>query len=522
MAGDNRRMDNQLIELTIEDMSVEGQGIGRTDTGMVLFVEGAVKGDKVRAKIGKAKKNFAFAKATEILEPSPLRNAKFDCAYYEQGCGGCPLGPLEYGAQLEIKEKQVRDRLERIAGVRFTPGDEEDSASDRIDAGYAKFRSIVGMDETENEDQGPWRYRNKAVMKISTGGLMTRKGGVQEPVHEPRIGFNQARTHDVVDCIDCRLQIGTAMAAAEATRRFMAEDNICSYDDRWDKGLMRQMTVKTAFGTGEVMVIYDINGKGIPNAAKLVEYLDDAVYEAGGSLESVVIRNDKKTESIAGKNTITDIVSIGDEDPVELKFEISANSFYQVNHGQMERLYARVRDYVAKVGFSDAEEGRGTDADEVAGRKQRKPVIFDLYCGIGTIGLCVADIASHVHGVEIVKEAVNDANRNAVINGIVNATYTCGKAEELIPQWVEEGREEAGADIAILDPPRAGCRKELLEAVAFAEIPRIIYVSCDPATLARDIKVLAELGYRLREATPYDLFPATSHVETVCLMSRVK
>ena len=482
----------QIVELTIEDMSAEGQGIGRTEDGMVVFVSGALPGDTARVELTKVKKNYALGRAAELLHESEFRRAEEWCPYLDQ-CGGCPLGRLEYDTQLELKEQQVRSRLERIGGVE------------------PNMEPIVGMDEGSDIAAGE-RYRNKAVMKISTGGLMTKKGGVQEPVHEPRIGFYQAKTHEVVDCQDCRLQVGTAMAAAEATRRYMEEDHICSYDERWDKGLMKQMTVKTAFGTGEVMVIYDINGKGIPNAAKLVDYLDDAVYEAGGSLESVVIRNDKKTEVIAGKNTITDVVTIGEEG-IELQFEISANSFYQVNHNQMEQLYSIVRRY----------------CEEAWGDKPDGPVVLDLYCGIGTIGLCIADIANHVHGIEIIKEAVVDANRNAVINGIVNATYTCGKAEELLPQWASEGMPgnnegtadgAFAADIAILDPPRAGCKPELLHTIADASIPSIIYVSCDPATLARGVKLLHEEGYELKTAAPVDMFPNSGHVETVVLMSK--
>lgn len=458
----------QIVELTIEDISTEGQGIGRTAGGMVVFAEGALPGDVARVELTKVKKNYATGRAVEILHASEYRREEEWCPY-QGACGGCPYGALEYSRQLELKERQVKSRLERIAGVE------------------PKMQPIIGADSEE-------RYRNKAVMKISTGGLMTRKGGIQEPVHEPRIGFSPAKSHEVTDCPDCRLQVGTAMAAAEATRRFMEEDHICSYDDRWDKGLMRQMTVRTAFGTGEVMVIYDIHGKGIPNAAKLMEYLDDAIYEAGGSLESVVIRNDRKTETLAGKDTITDVVVMEDR---TLEFEISANSFYQVNHDQMEKLYGIVRSYCAGV---CAQEGS-------------EPVVLDLYCGTGTIGLCVADLAAHVHGIEVVKDAVLDANRNATINGIVNATYTCGRAEE---------SEIADADVAILDPPRAGCKPELLQAIADVAIPHVIYVSCDPATLARDVKILHEAGYGLIEATPVDMFPNSGHVETVCLMSRVK
>ena len=502
----------QIVELTIEDISTEGQGIGRAEDGMVVFVQKALPGDRVSVELTKVKKNYAIGRAVELLHVSEFRRDEEWCPYQDQ-CGGCPYGRLKYSKQLEIKENQVRNRLTRIAGIE------------------PKMRPIIGMEAVSGEERPDGfavgeRYRNKAVMKISTGGLMTKKGGIQVPVHEPRIGFLPPKSHEVTDCRDCRLQIGTAMAAAEATRRFMEEDHICSYDDRWDKGLMKQMTVRTAFGTGEVMVIYDISGKGIPNAAKLVEYLDDAVYEAGGSLESVVIRNGKKTETIAGKNTITDIVVIDDssdggastdEMPVrELTFEISANSFYQVNHEQMEKLYGIVRQYCASV-CSMRESDNVCENDKESG-----PNVLDLYCGTGTIGLCIADLASHVHGIEIVKDAVIDANRNATINGIVNATFTCGKAEELIPQWAAEGRKEAQADIAILDPPRAGCKPELLHTIAEASIPAVIYVSCDPATLARDVKLLHEAGYELVEATPVDMFPNSSHVETVALIQKRK
>ena len=478
------------VTLTIEDISAEGQGIGRTEDGMVVFVSGALPGDTARVELTRVKKNYALGQTLEILHASEFRRSEEWCPY-QDACGGCPLGRLTYEKQLALKERQVRSRLERIGGLK------------------PDMEPIVGM-------EGPARYRNKAVMKISTGGLVTKKGGVQVPVHEPRIGFYRAKSHDVCDCSDCRLQVPAAMAAAEATRRFMTEDHICSYDERWDKGLMKQMTVKTAFGTGEVMVVYDIHGKGIPNAAKLVAYLDEAVYEAGASLESVVIRNDKKTETIAGKSTITDIVTIADEaadDAIELQFEISANSFYQVNHDQMEKLYSIVRRYCREA-------RKGMAGDRTAGDRADGPVVLDLYCGIGTIGLCVADLAGRVHGIEVVKDAVIDANRNAVINGIVNATYTCGKAEELIPQWAAEG--DFAADIAILDPPRAGCRPQLLHAIADASIPHIIYVSCDPATLARDVKLLHEEGYELLSAAPVDLFPNAGHVECVVLLSRVE
>lgn len=482
----------QQFEFTIEDISSEGNGIGRAE-GMVVFVQGALPGDRVLAEITKVKKNYAIARPADIIEKSEHRITDEYCRF-SRSCGGCPYGALKYDKQLKLKENQVKNKLARMGGVDFA---------------QTALRSIVSCDIPDNCDT-PCGYRNKAVMAISTGGLITRKGGVREPVHEPRIGFRPAKSHEVIDCDECMLQTGTAMAAAEATRRFMEEDNICSYDSRWDLGLMKSMTVRTASGTGEVMVIYDINGKGIPNAAKLIEYLDDAVYEAGGSLESVVIRNNRKTETLAGKPTITDAVMIGER---TLEFEISANSFYQVNHSQMQKLYGLVRKYVERIRNAGCE----CSSDRDSGSGERKPVILDLYCGIGTIGLCVADLAEHVYGIETVRDAVTDANRNATINGIVNATYTCGKAEELIGELTEK----AGADIAVLDPPRAGCRLELLEVIAEAGIPNVIYISCDPATLARDIAVLRGKGYEALEVTPVDMFPQTGHCEVVSVLEKI-
>lgn len=512
---EKKTLKGEMFELMIEDMSFEGQGVGRIKTGgegreLVVFVPEAVPGDNVRVRLSKVKKNYAFSELLEIVSESPDRNEEFQCYYTNsvnssetkscgaerQSCGGCPFAKISYEAQLRIKELQLRNKLEHLAGLNL----------DEI-----IIKPIIPAENII-------RYRNKATMPISTGGLITKKGGIVEPVHEPRIGFRPAKSHEIMDCRDCLLQAETAMAAAEATRRYMLEDNIPSYDKRWDKGLMKGMTVKTAFGSGEVMVVYEINGKGIPNAAKLIEYLDDAVYEAGGSLESVVLQNGKKELTLAGKATITDAIELpicGEAEPDEesggalhkLNFEISADSFYQVNPEQTLKLYAAVREYCTRI--SATSEGASGTAD-------KKLSVLDLYCGIGTIGLCVADLAEQVHGVEIQKEAVMDANRNATINAIVNATYECGKAEELIPKWLEKN----SADAAILDPPRAGCRPNLLEAIAEAHIPNVIYVSCDPATLARDIKLLGEKGYELIEITPIDMFPHTSKLETVSLLKK--
>ena len=511
----------KIVELKIEDMSAEGRGIGKIydgERGFAVFVEDAVLGDLVRAKLTKVKKNYAFAQVTEVLELSPDRRESF--CEYSGLCGGCVYSKLSYEAQLALKEKQVREKLTRLGGL-----------------AEPVIMPIMGMAEGEFIGS-PFRYRNKASMPVSTGGLITEKGGIIKPVHEPRVGFYRPKSHEVVNCEDCLLQSAPAMAAAKALRKFMEEDHIASYDPRWGKGLMRHLIVRTAAGTGEVMVILVINGKAIPNAQKLVEILDEEiynvpVYEDGAfagiefNLESVIMNINKSKNlegqilgeeciTIAGKPTITEEVG-------GLCFEISPLSFYQVNREQMVRLYGKALEYASLKG------------DET---------VLDLYCGVGTIGLfaaaemnrkaCKAAEAGkpmqqgRVIGIESVRGAVLDANRNATINGIVNARYVFGKAEEELPKMVspdeilkDEALRVTHADVAILDPPRAGCEEPLLEAVVKAAPERIVYVSCDPATLARDIKYLTARGYEFREATPCDMFPWTGSVETVCLLSQI-
>lgn len=399
---------------------------------------------------------------------------------------------MSYEGQLALKEKQVADRLSHLGGI--------DSP---------KVNGIIGM-------ESPFFYRNKATMPISTGGIITQKGGVVENLGDPAIGFYKAKSHEVVDCEECMLQSRPAMAIAAALRQFMKEDNITGFDPQWNKGLMRNLVVRTAFGTGEVMAILVINGKGIPNAAKLVEMMDDAITDlepaADGmeySLESVVTITDKSGSfgdsnieciTLAGKPTILEMIG-------DMQFEISPTSFYQVNPVQMKRLYDKAAEY----------------ADLHGGE-----TVLDLYCGVGAIGLyLIKDIPdARVIGIESVKSSVLDANRNAVINHIVNARYVCGRAEYELPKLLSgEGLNDESllvdhVDVVILDPPRAGCDERLLTAVAEAEPSRIVYVSCDPATLARDIKYLCANGYEFVEATPVDQFSWTGHVETCCLMEK--
>jgi len=491
-------------------MTSEGQGLGRSN-GMAVFVKGAVVGDLAEAELTKVKKNYAFGKMVRLIEPSPDRIESM-CQYSGQ-CGGCPYGELSYEAQLSLKEKQVRDKLTRLGGL-------EDPV----------IRPIIGMEE-------PFRYRNKASMPVWTGGIITRKGGIMENLGEPAVGFYKARSHEVVDCYDCMIQPEPAMAAAEALRQFMASDNITAYDPKWEKGLMRHLVVKTARGTGEVMVVLVINGKGIPNAAKLVEMLDDYIYslppcEDGTeySLESVVLSIYKgKNGALPGSVMGEELITLAGKPVIRekvggLEFEISPLSFYQVNPLQMEKLYGKALEYADLHG---------------------EETVLDLYCGVGTIGLFAARqmekayMAAHggqldykkagrVIGIESVKGAVLDANRNAVINHIVGARYVCGKAEEELPKLVcgqgaaadDEALRVTHADVVFLDPPRAGCDEVLLETVVSVQPEKIVYVSCDPATLARDVKYLCEKGYAFVEATPVDMFPWSVHVETIALLHK--
>ncbi|MEG2324426.1 MAG: 23S rRNA (uracil(1939)-C(5))-methyltransferase RlmD [Anaerovoracaceae bacterium] len=475
----------QICQMKIVDMSNEGQGIGRAD-GLAVFVPGAVVGDVVTVGLTKVKKNYAFSSLKSVDEPSVNRMEPICNDGFTKGCGGCSLARLNYKGQLELKEKQLGEKLRRLGDL-----------ADPI------VRPIVAMED-------PFNYRNKAQFPISTGGVITRKGGILENLGEVAIGFYKPRSHDVVNCNDCMIQSPAAVAVAQAVRQFMKEDNITAWDDKWEKGLMRHLIVKTAFNTKEVMAILVINGNGIPNGEKLAELIDDAVFKTGYSLESVILNvNKKKTSQVMGKECIslagkpTILEKVGD-----LSFEISPHSFYQVNPVQMEKLYDKVREYAALTG---------------------KEKVLDLYCGVGSIGLYCANQAANVMGIESEKSAVLDANRNAVVNGIVNARFLCGRAEVELPKLLEETESEdpmaamvKDTNVIILDPPRSGCPVEFLKTVASVGAERIVYVSCDPATLARDVKVLWDLGYRFQEATPVDMFPWTVHVETVVLMSRVE
>ncbi|MCI5746727.1 23S rRNA (uracil(1939)-C(5))-methyltransferase RlmD [Eubacterium pyruvativorans] len=498
----------QEVRIIIEDVTEDGQGVGRTADGMTVFARPGrsgvmpLPGDRVRVIARKVKKHYAVSEILELEEPSQDRIPEY-CPY-EGVCGGCPLGRLRYEKQLELKRRHVTDVLTRIGGI--------------PDPQVAPVISMAEETETRMEGvlpSSPLAYRNKAVMAVS--GL--RNG-------EPSVGYMRGRSHQVLDAGPvCRIQAPPAGAAAEALKAFMRSDHVTGWDSEKKTGLMRHMVVRTAAGTGEVMVILVIAGKGIPNGGKLVEMIDEAIYQLPPapngvtySLESVFLSTNRgplsqiygeKVENLAGSMTITEEIG-------GVAFEISPLAFYQVNPAGMQKLYDQV---FAFAGLSVGD------------------TVLDLYCGVGSIGLWlnrIMDDQIRVLGIESNEDAVRNANRNAVINHIVNARYVCGKAEDILPQlmgMLPEGQPEQDltkylgdhyhlgtVEAAVLDPPRAGCDERLLEAVCAAKPEKIVYVSCDPATMARDVKYLTARGYTFREAVPVDMFPQTGRIETVCLL----
>ena len=414
------------IEIEIIDIINNGHGVGKYD-GMTVFVSGGkerpVVGDVVIAETVENKKSFLTAELKEVTRPSALRGVPF-CRHAGE-CGGCALQNMTYEAQLALKEKQVRDKYTRIAGL-------ENPA----------IKTIVGMDN-------PFRYRNKARIAVSEGGA----------------GFFSAKSHTVVDCDTCLINSKPVDAVAGVLRES-------------GRGLIHGALVRTAFATGEVMVVLDSESEKLPGRRKITRMIERAIDEIGDG--GFLLKS-------TGGSTILD--GLG-----SLKFEVSPLSFYQVNPSQAELLYNEVQKYAGLTGGE---------------------TVLDVYCGAGALGLWCASKAGKVIGIEVSGDAVADANRNAVINGVVNAEFIRGKAETELPGLVSDG---LSADVVILDPPRAGCKREVLEAAAATGAGRIIYVSCDAATQARDIKIFQGLGYRFIEAAPFDMFPWSLHTESCCLL----
>lgn len=443
---------NDDIKLYIENMSSEGSAVGHYD-GVAVFVRGAVTGDEIIAHIIKTSKRYCIGIVKEILSKSPCR-IKSDCPVSAK-CGGCSFRDMSYAEELNFKRGRVEDALRRIGHI------------------DAPVSDIIGADSVD-------RYRNKAQYPVSiTDGELTA-------------GFYAYKSHRIIPCSTCRLQPPEFENCLSAFSKWVGAADITSYDESSGRGLLRHIYLRKT-SLGEIMACAVINSNTLPAKDLLIEELTQidgvkSICVNYNTENSNVILSDS-TEVIWGSETIRDTL-------LGKNFEISPNSFYQVNHDQCERLYAKAAEYA-----------------ELSGSE----TLIDLYCGAGTIGLTMADKVKSLYGIEIIPQAIDNAERNAEINGIKNAEFICGDADFGARELEKRGVK---ADVVILDPPRKGCSPELLDTVCRIAPQRIVYVSCDPATLARDLAILDEKGYKAQTVTPVDMFPRTPHVETVVKLSR--
>ena len=449
---------NDIVTLEIVDCGTDGEGIGKAD-GFTVFVKDAVIGDTIMAKIMKAKKNYGYGRLMEILKPSPYRVEPV-CLSARQ-CGGCQLQAVSYEEQKVFKEKKLRGHLERIGGFTEFP-----------------MEPLIGMDN-------PYHYRNKAQFPVGRN----KEGRIVT-------GFYAGRTHAIIENRDCALGIPQNKDVLDRVIAHMEKYNIAPYDEATGKGLVRHIFVRYGFFTGELMVCLIINGQDLPHQRELIEKLCEIPGMTSISLNmnkkrSNVILGDK-VKTIWGEDYITD--KIGD-----ISYEISPLSFFQVNPKQTWKLYSKALEYADLHG---------------------EETVWDLYCGIGTISLFLAQKAKFVRGVEIVPAAIEDAKRNAQINHIENVEFFVGKAEEVLPREYE--KNGVYADVIVVDPPRKGCDEMLLKTILKMQPKRVVYVSCDSATLARDLRFLCDNGYELKKVCGVDQFPQTVHVETVVLLSHKK
>ena len=445
----------QRIELKITGITHDAEGVGRYE-GFTIFVPGTLPGDVVQAEVISLKKQYGRALLYAIEKPSQDRVSP-TCRHYAE-CGGCQLMHASYEAQLRYKREQVQSALRRIGGLE-----------------HIEVRDTLGM-------KSPANYRNKAQFPV----------GIQSG--QITAGCFKPRSHEIVNIEACGIQHDANNKALAVAKTILQEHRVSVYDERLHEGLLRHILVKHAFSTNETMVVLVINGDTLSKGDKIAGELMSQLP----TLVSVQININKKpgnvilspeTKLLAGRDYIVDELD-------GLKFKISARSFYQVNPEQTAVLYKKAREYAGLAGTEN---------------------VFDLYCGVGTIALFMAGHAKQVTGIEIVPDAVRDAEENARLNGITNTEFLCGAAEEVVPRLIEQGRVP---DVCIVDPPRSGCDEKLLETLVAAAPQRIVYVSCNPATLARDLKYLSEQGFAVKEVQPVDMFPHTSHVETVVVIEK--
>lgn len=483
---------NDIIELIIEDLSADGSGVGRmisvsgmsSDTAenrntdrsgqehsMIFFVKDALTGDKIRARILKLKKNYGYARLLELLEPSPDR-VEPKCPLHRK-CGGCQIQALSYEKQLEYKLRKVKNNLARIGGF------------DADQLNQIGIGPVIGMKE-------PFYYRNKAQFPVGRD-----KNG------KLAAGFYAARTHSIIPADNCYLGVPENQQVMKRILSWMEQYAVEPYDETSGTGLVRHVLIRYGFRSKQLMVCIVINGTSIPKK----DALTDALVQIEGMSSISICINTQRSNVIMGETVETIWGSDFIEDSVgNVKFQISPLSFYQVNPVQTEVLYRKVMEYADLHG---------------------NETVWDLYCGIGTISLFLAQKAGKVYGIEIVPQAVEDARRNAGINGIYNAEFFAGEAETLLEQMTEgkvAGTDNTvpAADVVVVDPPRKGCAQKLLDTIVRMQPGKVVYVSCDSATLARDLKYLCGKGYVLQKGAVVDQFCQTVHVETVCCLTRIK
>ncbi len=448
---------NDIIKLNIFSISSEGSGVAKTEEGITVFVPNSAVGDELNVRIVKVQKTYAFGRVEEIITPSPDRIIP-TCKVGNK-CGGCVYSHISYDAELKAKEQRVKDALERIAKLNIP------------------VNPIVSTGEIA-------RYRNKAMIPVG----LDKDGKII-------MGFYSNHSHRIVECDDCTLQPQCFLKAGEILKAFLESHNITIYNEVTHKGLFRHLYLRIAENTDELMITLVVNGNELPFSDVLVNAFKSELL----NLKSVVLNINKedtnvvlgkKSKILYGNGFITDVLC-------SLKFKISPQSFYQVNRKGAELLYNKAAEYADLKG------------DEV---------LLDLYCGTGTIGLTMAHKSKNLIGVEIVPKAIEDAKENARTNGIKNARFICGDAAKAAETLKAEG---LAPDVIIIDPPRKGCDKSLINTISDMNPKRVVYVSCDPATLARDLAMFSELGFIAQEATPVDMFPRTAHVECVAWLKRV-
>lgn len=448
---------NKEYILDIKSLGYEGEGIAKIDR-YPIFIPGALENEKVKVKIVKSKKNYAHGELIEIIEESTER-VKPKCNYYNK-CGGCTLEHLEYRGQLDFKFNRVKDCIKKIAGLNDT---------------IVKYP--IGMKDG-------YRYRNKIQLPV---GLVD---------NEIAIGFYSEKSHEIIDIDKCLLQNKDADLIIHIIKEWMKKNNIIPAKKEgvfFKEGLLRHIIIRKGIKTNEIMVVLVTTNKNIIKKDELITELKEKVCGIKSIIQNI---NDKDTNLVCGEECIT----LWGEDYISdyigsYKFKISPLSFFQVNPVQTEVLYNKALEYANLSG------------DEI---------VFDAYCGAGTITLFLSQKAKKVYGVEIIKQAIDNAKENAKLNNIKNSEFYVGKSEEVIPRLIQDG---IIPDVIVVDPPRKGCDKKLLDSIGKANPKRVVYVSCDPSTLARDLKYLEELGYRTIEVQPVDMFPMTKHVETCVLLS---